>query len=1491
MKESARKKIRNCLKDNFKNWTSGNSQIDAFIQSKQLQVRGLRNSTVFEWIPYNQFDDIKETKIQGITTAIWKDGPLKYNANSKKYKRKSNKKVVLKEYFYNTQNSNEFLNKIKLYLAKDIVIYGMSHNRITKDYVLVFHENYLGGYCCKKCDKRYTYKLHNKWCNPCQIDYLKSNFTNWTSGNKMIDDFIQKKQLLYINNSRKIVFEWVSYNQFIEIKRTNIKGFVTAIWTNGSLDFNERSDKYERNSNKKVVLKYFHNNQNVSDEFLNKVESCLTTSYNVWFTYGMSQDPKTKDYVLVFHENYLGGYCLDCGQEYTHKLYKWCKQCQINLLKSNFANLTSGNKQVDHFIQEKQLQIDSSRDTVFEWIPFNQFTGNIETKIQGFFTAMWEDGPLEFNVNSNKYERKSKKKVALKYLYNLQNVSDEFLNKAESYLITKNSYGMSQDPNSKDYILAFRENYLEGYCDICGEEYTYKLYKWCKLCQINHLENNFTSWTSENKQVDQFIQEKQLQIDSSRDTVFEWIPYNQFTSIKETRSFVTAIWKDGPLEYNINSRKYERNSNKKVVLEYFYNLQDVTDALLNKVLETTKDDNDTSLSRSDYNNSYGLLSNTYLSRDYYNNNYGISQNPDTKAYILVSREKYFKYCENCGIKYIDKIYRLCKPSCEYFQEKYCRECGENYTAYKWCKACQVDYLKSNFTNWTSGNEQIDHFIQEKQSQINSSWDGVFEWIPYDHFGCVKKIVNIGDIGAMATWENGPLTYDTNSHKYERNSTNKKVALKYLYNLQNISSFDKFLNKAISKDINYLYGISQDSDTKNYILIFHEKYFENYCNTCGEEYINKQYKWCKPCQLVYLESNFTNQTSGNKQIDCFIQEKQLQINSPRDIIFEWIPYNRFNNIKETGNDCATTVWEDGPLNYNFNEKKWMRKSNKKVIIKYLHNTQNIIDEIISKVKSKNIVYGISQDPKAENFILVLNKKYFEKYCEKCGEKNDSKRYKFCNACHINYLRNDFTNWTSGNEQIDSFIRKKQLRVDCLKGIVFKWIPYNQLSNIKERENRLSSTSQSKSSSLPVSRSSSVSSSSSISSYTAATWKDSLCSSNRNVALKYLDDSQHISEEFLNKVKSYLTEDISYGITQNPDTKNYILVFHEKIFENSFEYLNDYLEKCMEDHFEKYCIKCGKENTNEVYKWCKSCIINCKNIKIIDIIKNNSKIKWIPYNQFNDDFKKIGKGGFSTVYSTIWDNKKVALKCLHNTQKFLNEVEAYLVYTNQKFGNILKMYGISQNPDTEDFIIVLEYAEGGNFNDYLNRNYKTFDWLNNIQILMNIIKGLKEIHQEKLVHPTGRQPFSDRDHDRRLALDICKGVRPEINETKVPECYIELMKNCWDPNPNDRPNAVEIEDKLWLFHYSNKYNASEFKFFMRKEKREQDYEIEKQFKEAEEYRKENPISIKDIQLNTHSQANNYTSQLLNIFIDDLPASECLDCSVDRYHSRNTDQLNMM
>ena len=127
----------------------------------------------------------------------------------------------------------------------------------------------------------------------------------------------------------------------------------------------------------------------------------------------------------------------------------------------------------------------------------------------------------------------------------------------------------------------------------------------------------------------------------------------------------------------------------------------------------------------------------------------------------------------------------------------------------------------------------------------------------------------------------------------------------------------------------------------------------YCEKCGIKYINKLNKWCTICKV----SNITNCASGDKRIDEFIQGMKLDVEYDDDIIvnikvFEWIPYNQFNNIKEIIKNSYVTVysaiWKDGPLVYNHIVEEFVRYSDGKVILKCLYNSQNMINDVLDKV---------------------------------------------------------------------------------------------------------------------------------------------------------------------------------------------------------------------------------------------------------------------------------------------------------------------------------------------------------------------------------------------------------------------------------------------------------------------------------------------------------------------------------------------------------------
>ncbi|CAB5389626.1 unnamed protein product [Rhizophagus irregularis] len=1265
--------------------------------------------------------------------------------------------------------------------------------------------------------------------------FIAENFANWTSGNEIIDNFIREKQLKYDIDNR----DYRDYRNKAE----------------GPLFYFKRQNEWTKASYEVVTLKFLYDLLNVTDEFMNKIDK-------IDECYGISQNPVTKVYILVFIKGYINYYCGKCGNEYRWN--KWCEECQINQLKDDFTNWTSGNEKIDNLIQKMQLKINSYDDKIFEWIPYNEIV--IIKELENYTLAMWEKGPLYYNTDDEKLVRKSCKKVYLKCLYNSQEITDEFLNEVESYLKNKEIFGISQNPDKEVYLLVFNNKYLDNYCEKCGNKYNgyyNEKYKWCEKCQINHLKNNFTNWTSGNEKIDNLIQKMQLKINSYEDKIFEWIPYNEIVIIKELEYYTLAIWEKGPLYYNTNDKKLVRKSCKMVYLKYLYNSQEITDEFFNKV------------------ESY--LKNKEI--------FGISHNPDKEVYLLVFNNKYLdNYCEKCGNKYNG-----------YYNKEY-----------KWCEECQINHLKNNFTNWTSGNEKIDNLIQQMQLKINSYDDKIFEWISYDEFIIIKEL----EYYTLAMWKKGPLYYNTDDKKLVRKSC-ENIYLKYLHNSQEIT--DEFLNEIESYLKNkVIFGISQNPDKEVYLLVFNDEYFDKYCEKCGNEYEDSYYKFCKQCEINHLKNNFTDWTSGNEKIDNFIQKMQLKINSSYDKIFEWISYNEFIIIKELEN-YTLAIWEKGPLYCNKYDKKLSRKSSKKVYLKYLYNSQEITDEFLNEIESylKNeVIFGISQYPDKEVYLLVFNSKYLDNYCEKCGIKYEDSYYKWCKRCEINHLKINFADWTSGNGEVDNSIQKMQLKINSCHSGIFEWISYNKFIEIQEIGNDVFATAIWKDGPLYYSTFEKI-------------YKREL---NKKVILKYLCNSQNVNH--LNEVIYSVEED--YGVTQNPNTKDYILV-------------------CK---IEYYCENCGKKYDNQFERKSQSCIscqTNHESKKINDLIQeiklnidHNSSISdkmfdWIPYDQFNN-IEEIGKGGFSTVYSARWkdsllsygskrwkvkSNTRVALKCLNNSQdnldEFMNEVKAY---PHQNIDNILKIYGISQNPNTKEYIMVLEYAKGGNFNSYLKEKCKVFDWYNGLKILTNIIEGLNKIHQKQMVHrdfhtgnilftklkssrrfstddynymacisdmglckkvddidetniygvmpyvapevlkgnpytpaadiysfgmimyyvATVKQPFANCAHDQFLALNICNGIRPEINDQIAPKCYIDLMKKCWDSNPNNRPNSVEIKELIGSF---NRYSNNK---------------IRNQFDETREYRDEMFKLIKNNQLTTHAQAI-YTSRLLNPFTTNL------------------------
>ncbi|RIA87454.1 kinase-like domain-containing protein [Glomus cerebriforme] len=273
-----------------------------------------------------------------------------------------------------------------------------------------------------------------------------------------------------------------------------------------------------------------------------------------------------------------------------------------------------------------------------------------------------------------------------------------------------------------------------------------------------------------------------------------------------------------------------------------------------------------------------------------------------------------------------------------------------------------------------------------------------------------------------------------------------------------------------------------------------------------------------------------------------------------------------------------------------------------------------------------------------------------------------------------------------------------------------------------------------------------------------------------------------------------------------------------------------------------------------------------------------LKWIPFSQIKD-LKEIARGGYGIIYQANWKDetvKTVAIKKFLNQKDFngyfLNELRSHFKCCN--CGCINRCYGITKDPKSNDYMLVLQFAKGGNLHDFLKTNFSNITWEEKVEILYQISIGLRNIHDKDFIHrdihsgnilylepnpqwkinkrwqigdlglaqpaqptnvsnneiygvmpyiapeifqgadfskasdvysmgmimwelTTGCKPFANIGHNHVLTYSIIDGIRPEITED-TPECIVNLMKRCWDSDPNKRPSMNEIHKTLSEIH---------------------------------------------------------------------------------------------
>ncbi|POG72688.1 hypothetical protein GLOIN_2v1592755, partial [Rhizophagus irregularis DAOM 181602=DAOM 197198] len=123
---------------------------------------------------------------------------------------------------------------------------------------------------CENCNQKCLATLY---CEYCVRNYLKYNFSNWTSGNNVIDNLIKNCQIETFIPSK--IIEWISYNNLENIKYLTKGGFseiYTADWIDGRyVVWDSKVPQLVRYGTHNVILKELKNFENASQSWFEEV--------------------------------------------------------------------------------------------------------------------------------------------------------------------------------------------------------------------------------------------------------------------------------------------------------------------------------------------------------------------------------------------------------------------------------------------------------------------------------------------------------------------------------------------------------------------------------------------------------------------------------------------------------------------------------------------------------------------------------------------------------------------------------------------------------------------------------------------------------------------------------------------------------------------------------------------------------------------------------------------------------------------------------------------------------------------------------------------------------------------------------------------------------------------------------------------------------------------------------------------------------------------
>ncbi|GES77255.1 kinase-like domain-containing protein [Rhizophagus clarus] len=188
------------------------------------------------------------------------------------------------------------------------------------------------------------------------------------------------------------------------------------------------------------------------------------------------------------------------------------------------------------------------------------------------------------------------------------------------------------------------------------------------------------------------------------------------------------------------------------------------------------------------------------------------------------------------------------------KKRICENCQNECLATSYCEHCIKNYLKENFSNWTSGNDDVDNLIQQCQMKTLSP-HRIAEWIPFSNLQNIKYLTKGGcsEIYTAVRIDGSYIEWDSKKKQLIKFGQ-FKVVLKKLENVESVNKswFEEGISHLhLSSRSGFIvgcHGLTQDPLNGNYMLVL------NRMDINLREYLNQNHNkltWKERIQIVHF----------------------------------------------------------------------------------------------------------------------------------------------------------------------------------------------------------------------------------------------------------------------------------------------------------------------------------------------------------------------------------------------------------------------------------------------------------------------------------------------------------------------------------------------------------------------------------------------------------------------------------------------------------------